>query len=78
MKDALKLAPMELCIYSGRNIREIALRDQWRHGWAAGFLGRSLTDYLSVVTHKRSKDAFRQGFLLGEKARNEFDSCRTL
>jgi len=67
LKDALALAPMDLCPLA----RRAKSREWWRYGWAYGFLERRLADAQAPVREKAFRDALAIGFAAGYKARQE-------
>lgn len=72
LKDALALAPMELCSLP----RVDEERSWWRYGWAMGFLERSLEDALAGMRDKGSRDAAAIGYSQGFAARARAEARR--
>lgn len=72
LKQALKLAPMDECIYS----RLSKQRHWWRYGWASGYSQLRLDDCLAPVTSKLFRQALSNGYIAGQKARCEHDAAQ--
>lgn len=75
--DALKLAPMDKCIYLADAVLYADARVTWRHGWAMGFLARPLEGPLAALRGARTRLAFRLGYDVGTLDRDNFMAVGT-